>query len=261
MPNNKHLTLDERNIIESLLTQKVTFTEIARTINKHPSTISKEIRCHLSVERVGGGYRNYNACALRFSCEKSRICSVCHSYRKYKKCKSCSMCNRFCKDFKHHTCNQLSRPPYVCNFCSKRSYCTLEKRFYKACVANTEYRLTLSETRTGISLSEEDIRYLDDFISPLIKKQQSPHHICVTNRDSIMVSERTIYRLIESSVFSARNLDLPRKVRFKARKKTVQMKVDKGCRIGRNYECFTTYLKEHPNTPRIISFRHLIVPC
>lgn len=64
-----------------------------------------------------------------------------------------------------------------------------------------------------------------------------------------MISEHTLYRLIESSVFSARNLDLPRKVCFKARKKTIHMKVDRGCRIGRNYECFTTYLKEQPDTP------------
>jgi Transposase and inactivated derivatives, IS30 family len=115
--------------------------------------------------------------------------------------------------------------------------------------ANKEYRDILSEVRTGLSLSEKEVRYLDDFISPLVRQKQSPHHICVNNKDSIMVSERTIYRLIDSCAFSARNIDLPRKVRFKARKKTIYMKIDRKCRVGRNFECFTNYLKKYPDTP------------
>jgi IS30 family transposase len=103
--------------------------------------------------------------------------------------------------------------------------------------------------RTGIALSEEEIRYLDGFVSPLVKQQQSPHHICVTNKDSIMVSERTIYRLLDACILSARNIDLPRKVRFSARKHTVHVKIDRTCRIGRDYDCFTTYVNDHPCTP------------
>jgi len=103
--------------------------------------------------------------------------------------------------------------------------------------------------RTGIALSEEEIRYLDEFVSPLVKKQQSPHHICVTNKDSILVSERTIYRLLDACILSARNIDLPRKVRFSARKQTVHLKIDRTCRIGRDFDCFTTYVNNHPDTP------------
>lgn len=43
--------------------------------------------------------------------------------------------------------------------------------------------------------------------------------ICITNNDSIMTSERTLYHLIDSRIVSATNLDLPRKVWFSARKK------------------------------------------
>ena len=64
-----------------------------------------------------------------------------------------------------------------------------------------------------------------------------------------MVSERTIYRLIDARIISAMNIDLPRKVRYSARKKSSSLKVDKSCRIGRNYDDFTTFMKEHPFFP------------
>lgn len=249
MANNKHLTLDERTTIESMLKHKTSFKEIGRFLDKDPSTISKEIRAHLLAKRSGYKHINFNACTHRFSCENSRICSPCHAQRRYKLCKNCSMCNTFCKDFLRQLCRKLDKPPYVCNACQSRTFCSLEKHFYFAQAANKEYRLRLSQARTGIALSEEEVRYLDAFVSPLLKQQQSPHHICVHNKDTIMVRERTLYRLINSSLFSARNIDLPRKVRFSARKQTVHVKVDRTCRIGRDFSCFNTFMKEHTDTP------------
>lgn len=250
MSNNKHLTLDDRTSIEVALKEKSNFTTIAKSLGKDPSTISKEIRSHLSFQRIGGFRLNYNACAHRFSCDKHHICSVCHADRRYKRCKSCSMCNAFCKNFEPVTCKKLLKPPYCCNGCGKRhSECSLEKRLYIAKSAHDEYLKTLSESRTGIAFSEDEISYIDSLVSPLIKKGQSPHHICVTNKDSIMLSERTLYRLIDSCLISARNIDLPRKVRFSVRKNPVHVKVDKSCRIGRTYDSFLTFMDEHPDVP------------
>lgn len=250
MANNKHLTLNDRTSIEVALKEKSNFTTIAASLGKDPSTISKEIRGHLSLQKIGGFHLNYNACAHRFTCDKYHICSVCHADRRYKRCRNCSMCNAFCPAFQPVTCPKLSKPPYCCNGCEKRhSGCSLEKRLYIAANAHEKYRRTLSESRTGISFSEEEISYLDKLVSPLIKNGQSPHHVCVTNRDSIMISERTLYRLIDSCLISARNIDLPRKVRFNARKNPVHVKVDKACRIGRDYSCFQTFMKEHPLFP------------
>ena len=250
MANNKHLTLNDRTSIEVALKEKLNFTTIARSLGKDPSTISKEIRGHLSFQRIGGFRLNYNACAHRFTCDKHHICSKCHADRRYKHCRSCSMCNAFCPDFEQAICKNLLKPPYCCNGCKKRyNGCSLEKRLYIAQTAHDEYRKTLSESRTGISFSEEEISFIDSLVSPLIKKGQSPHHICVTNRDSIMLSERTLYRLIDSCLISARNIDLPRKVRFSTRKNPVHVKVDKSCRIGRDYNCFLTFMNEHPDFP------------
>ena len=247
MANNKHLTPDNRSTIQTMLSRKASFKEIADVLDKDPSTISKEIRSHLVFRRIGGMRLNYNSCSLRFKCTKSHICSTCHSERKYSLCKRCSMCNAFCRDFHREVCPKLLKPPYVCNGCGNRNSCSLEKRFYYAQDAQKEYQLVLSESRSGISLSEDEIRHLDEIVSPLIRKQQSPHHICVTNRDSIMVSERTIYRLVDARIISAMNIDLPRKVRYSARKKPSPLKVDKACRIGRDYNSFVTYMQQHPD--------------
>lgn len=249
MPNQKHLTLEDRSIIASMLKDKATFKEIANILDKDPSTISKEIRSHLVFRRVGGVHINYNACVNRYTCTKKHLCTPCHSERKYNLCKRCSMCNAFCMDFKQQTCDKLSRPPYVCNGCGKRVNCSLEKRYYNQDEAHKEYLHILSESRSGVSLSEDEILHLDEIITPLIKQQQSPHHICVTNKDSITVSERTIYRFINARIISAMNMDLPRKIRYSARKQTVHAKVDKACRIGRDFQCYLNFLKEHPDTP------------
>ena len=249
MANNKHLTTDNRYTIQAMLNNKASFKTIADALDKDPSTISKEIRSHLVFRKIGGMHLHYNACVHRFNCNKSHLCSPCHAARGYKLCKRCNMCNAFCKDFQKEICSKLLKPPYVCNGCGNRNLCSLEKRFYYAADAQKEYKLVLSESRSGISLSETEVAHLEEIVSPLIRKKQSPHHICVTNKDSIMVSERTIYRLIDSRILSAMNMDLPRKVRFSARKNKVHFKIDKACRIGRTFDCFNTYLSEHPDAP------------
>lgn len=218
MSKNKHLNLDDRSKIQLMLDNKESFTSIASALGKDPTTISKEIRNHLRYRRAGAYHLPYNSCTKRGSCPKSHICTECHAARKYTLCRRCSMCNSLCKDFEKETCKRLLKPPYVCNGCGKRSVCSLEKRVYNADFAHREYRDILSESRTGLSYSEEEIRFLDEFVSPLIRKKQSPHHICATNADSLTISERTIYRLIDARIISAMNIDLPRKVRYNARK-------------------------------------------
>jgi IS30 family transposase len=110
----------------------------------------------------------------------------------------------------------------------------------------------LSEYRSGISISEEEAAALDSMISPLIMKGQSIHHICAKNPDRVMFSEKCIYNYVAAGIFSARNIDLPRKVRYRPRRsKHNSFKVDKACRIGRTYEDFRNYLNENPDVPLV----------
>lgn len=246
--NYTHYTLEKREVIESLLNEKKNFKKIAQVIGKSPSGVAKEIRNHIVLQRSNLQGRSYNNCVKRFTCTKAHICMICKAPRKYKLCRHCSMCNSKCKEYEAAVCPRHIKPPYVCNGCGKRGECTLEKHLYIAREAEKAYRTKLSESRSGISYTEEELKRLDEIISPLIKQKQSPHHIWSNNKDVLMVSERTIYNLIDARLISAMNLDLPRKVRFKARKKKKTFKVDKSCRIGRDFACFNAFMEEHSDS-------------
>ena len=249
MKKNKHLTLLDRTIIEEMLNTKQRIAVIAKRICKDPTTVAKEIRNHITIKRNGIPGKNYNNCKHQIRCRKTCLCMPCNAPRRFSSCHYCSMCNKVCPEFEPQACARLAKSPHVCNGCGKHGECNLEKRLYIASKAHNEYRAMLSEARSGISYTEDELKALDSVISPLIKQNQSPHHICVTNSDSLMVSERTVYRLIDSNLISARNLDLPRRVRFKPRKKAKPFKVDKSCRIDRNYGCFLKYMNAYPDTP------------
>ena len=250
MKKNKHLTAEERKVIEDLLNLKRSYASIAQTLGKDPTTISKEVKTHTIVRRTGFYGSNYNNCKHQFSCKRSAICHLCTSPQKHPLCRNCSMCNQHCPDFEPVICSRRSKTAHVCNGCGFINDCHFEKKFYKASKAQQEYRTMLSESRSGIGFSEEELRELDEKVSPLIRQGQSPHHISVHNRDSLMVSEATIYRLVDSGLIAARNLDLPRKVRFKVRKRKKSVfKVDRTCRVDRDYGCFRRFMDENPDTP------------
>ena len=246
----KHLTLDDRSIIALRLNERCSFKAIANELGKNCTTISREVQSHLVFKRVGAPGRAFNACKHRFSCLEQHICSDCPGRKAYSYCKNCKICNSVCKQFEPEICSLLSKPPYVCNGCPKRTTsCTLEKRLYQPIDAQKEYRLVLSEARTGLSLSEAEITHLDSIVSPLLRKKQSLHNICINHPDSIMVSESTLYRLVDYNLFQARNIDMPRKVRYSRRKKKKDYKVDKTCRIGRTYQDFLNFCQTHPGLP------------
>ena len=246
--NKKHFTLEERITLSSMLSRQASLKQIAQELGKSPSTVSREVRNHLQFKKSGAYGHAYNSCLHRKDCSLRSLCAHCSSPRQ-KYCRFCEKCNGNCADFVKEECLRLTKPPYVCNGCPDRNRCTLEKRLYNAKYADEEYRLCLVESRSGISYSEEEIRHLDEIVSPLIRKGQSLNHICAANRDSLMVSESTLYRLIDHNVFTARNLDLPRKVRYSRRKIKKAFKVDRSCRIGRSYKDYLAFRDSHPDLP------------
>ncbi len=90
MTKYTHFTLEEREVIESLLNEKKNFKEIAGIIGKSPSGVAKEIRHHIVMRRSSLPGRNYNNCDKRFTCTRERICMICSAPRKYKLCRRCS---------------------------------------------------------------------------------------------------------------------------------------------------------------------------
>jgi len=250
MANNKHLTEDERNIIAERLKENKSFKSIGNELSKDPTTISKEVKKHTTVSQTGCSGKAYNSCKHRFDCGESFLCKECTCPKVISRCRFCNRCSFFCGKYEQEHCVRLKKPPYVCNGCPKRYHqCTLEKHLYVPRTAQTEYELSLHESRTGMALTEDEIKHLDTLFSPLLKKGQSIHHICNNHRDSIMVSESTVYRIVDLNLFEARNIDMPRKVRYRPRKRAVDFKVDKACRIGRTYEDYLAFISANPEIP------------
>ena len=240
MPKGKHLTLDDRQNIQLGLNEGLSFKEIAGNLGKDPSTISKEIRNHITTKQTG----SFNPCDNYKDCAHyANACSHCiQPYGKY--CRNCYKLNCFehCKDFVPKQCRRLLFPPYVCNGCPDRKACHLERHLYDASLANKAYLETLVQSRQGFAISYDELKRLDDIVSPLIKQGQSIHHICQSNADVIMCDEKSIYNYIDAGLLSVGNIDLPRKVRYRVRKKKRPVRIDKECFVGRTYEDFKAFL-------------------
>lgn len=247
---SKHLTYDDRLEIERYLKLDYSLSAISKDLRRHKSTISREILLRSTAVNNGCYGRSYNACIHRYDCDLSNLCNkkVCkiRSKNKYNNCRFCSYCNDNCKYFKGEVCERLKSPPYVCNGCEDRNKCTLKKRFYSAKTAQKDYERLLVDSRTGIFSSPEETKRLDDIIKPLVNRGHSVHHILANNKDTIMVSEKTIYNYIEIGALSIKNIDLPRKVRYRPRRK-IQMgyKVDKKCLEGRKYDDYLKFMNEN----------------
>ena len=249
MNKNKHLTLELRNRIEQGLNKGLSFKAIGSDIEKDCTTVSKEIKNHRVFEKSGGYGRHFNDCSHRLSCQQRDVCYNC-SRNARTKCSACAQCISVCPRYAKETCNRLLKPPYVCNGCPDRHYCTLEKAIYKAFAAQKEYELVRSESRSGFNLSEQELEELNRLVSPLIQNGQSIHHICASNPGLIPHCEKSIYNYADAGLLTAKNIDMPRKVRFKIRKKkSVSLKVDKSCRIGRSFEDFRQFMSDHPELP------------
>lgn len=165
-------------------------------------------------------------------------CAVC-SYRN---------CNKFCEKVQYIDCSdRLARTAQVCNGCPGMKGCHKRKLVYDAGRADGDYRRVLSEHRQGAAL-EEELKYLDDLVSPKIRDGQSVHHICVTNAAKLTRNERTIQRYINYGVLSAKRGDLKRACTVRPRKslaKEYQHKVETGCYVGRTYGDYLKFLACH----------------
>ena len=248
----KHLTLDDRITIQKGLKEALSFADIAASVGKDPSTISKEIRGHLVVKETGTRSRPFNPCMGRKICTIQRkVCATCDQTYNWRNldcyCAQCGKCNEACPDFVEETCKTLGKPPYVCNGCKSIRSCTLRKQVYDAKEAQKAYETNRSDSRTGIDLTPEELQRLDDIITPLIRQGQSIHQICVNNADDIMCDERSIYNYVDAGVLSVGNIDLPRKVRYRKRRKKKTVHIDKLCHVGRTYEDFRKFMEVNPD--------------
>lgn len=245
---SKFFTYEERLELQKYLKESLSFKEISRRLNKNPTTISREIRKYSSEVATGFPGFPFNACKNRFNCKNKNVCSKNCTRKTAIYCKLCPTCNNNCTDFVLEICTARFRVPYVCNGCVTLGKCSLLKNIYDAENAHIKAHESISQSRSGLCISEEEIKRLNSIISPLVQRGQSIHQIYVTHHEELMCSEKTIYNYIDACLFDVRNIDLPRKVKFRERYKKPEFKVDKGFRIGRNHEAFLAFLDKNPET-------------
>lgn len=246
--NQKHLTISDRIIIEKGLTNGDSFAEIARNVQKDPTTISKEVRRHSKVKEFSG-YGSipcqanadiHSRCSLRHVCGDKECNVSCRTCRKYR-------CSEVCKEYQPQQCTKLKKAPYVCNGCGKRVNCRMNKKIYSSKYADDCYRELLVSSREGINQTPESIQRMNDIITPLVQNGQSLAHIYATHANDLKCSRRTMYTYIDDGIFDVRNIDLRRKVKYKNRKKPTDTSAkDRSYRIGHNYEDFRKWVEKHP---------------
>ena len=124
----------------------------------------------------------------------------------------------------------------------------MDKYYYKATTAFRQYKTILVESRTGINISEADLKVLDEMVTPLVLQGQSPYTI-LNNHPEIGLSEKTLYNYIEQGVLSVKNIDLPKKVAYKVRNVHKTEINDSRVFEGRTFKDYQEYIKAHPDTP------------
>jgi len=242
----KHLDLDSRTDIQKGLNEKKSFTEIAVIIGRNKSSVYREVmaRRHYINYKDVSTVQIKNACIHRYECNIKNLCKSPTCFKRTQNCKYCGNCNGYCKQYEEEICDTYSKSPYVCNGCIKKPRCPLSKWVYDAKIADREYEKTLSTSRQGISLNQNELTKLNDIVSPLLKNGQSVRFVCSHKSDELMVSDKTIYKYVSEGLLDANKFDLKRSVQRKTRKKAgPPMLVDKKCRKGRIY-CTTENKKK-----------------
>lgn len=242
--NHKHLTLSDRIFIQQSLNDNLRFNAIAKVLNKDPSTISKEVR--RSMEIKPNKHYKGNNCKHFDSCTESKICDK----NCFELCRFCNEVNcwEYCSSYEPATCPGIQSPPYVCNGCTNANSCSYEKHFYDASHAQKLYETTLSQSRSGINMTPDELQNLNDLIAPLIRSGQPLSHIYHNHSTEISCSRRTIYNYLDQGLFEVRNIDLPRRVRYKIRKKNRSANpVNYTYRSKRTYKDFEKYTNAFPD--------------
>ena len=227
-----HLTLEERRIILTGITNGSSKTAIAQTIGKDKSTVGKEIKLHR---------------ALTHKCKMPLECN------NYRKCPYGRQCTTECPEFIPFKCSRRDRTPGACNGCPNWQKCHFNKYTYCPEDAQMDYRTVLIDSRQGVNLTTSEAKAIADIVGPLLKKGQSPYQI-ITDHPEIGITEKTLYNYIEGDVFheiaGITVMNLRRQVSRKISKKKskgYKKRTDRKYLQGRTYKDYKTYLEENPD--------------
>lgn len=147
---------------------------------------------------------------------------------------------------KEKVCDKTLKPPYVCNACPSRKGCRKTRYYYYASDAQGKYETLRTESRLGIDMTSIEFKELNDIVSEEIRNGHSFAMIMRNHGNDFSVCKRTLYNYVEKGYLDIINLDLPRKVRYKKRKRNeTPIPKDTKIRINRTYEDFKDYVRHY----------------
>ena len=213
MTNYNQLNSSQREIIQILLNQGKSFTEIGKAIAKDRTTISKEIRRNRYIK--SNFYDAFDIKGINNAIER---------------------------------CDKLKYKPYVCNTCPSKRICNKHHLYYEYKIAEQHYQYNLTESRSGVDIKPETINEIESQIVPLIKnKKQSVNQVYINHSDILYFSKSTFYKYVDCGIFSLTNADLPKKIKYKKRKYyNNENKRELSLLKGRKYEDFIEFSSAHP---------------
>lgn len=232
-----HLTQEDRRKVEEGARQGLRISEIAKSVGKDPTTISKELKKH----RAQSYHCRYPTDCLHYPECRGKTLAM-------------PLCSRKCSSYVQFRCPRRDRTPGVCNGCSRISACHFDKFQYHASAAQQAYEDTLVTTRSGLNLTKDEADALCATVAPLILKGQSPYMI-LQNHPELGISQSTLYNYISAGLlapYGVTDSSLPVKAKRKKmskKKKEVLYKKreDKTYLIGRTYEDYQKYMAEEEN--------------
>lgn len=212
MTKYNHITYIQRNIIQKLISDNMSFTDIGNSLGLDRTSIAKEIKRNRYVKNNKNPYD--------FDSLQNAVSN----------------------------CSSLQRKPYCCNACNKLNRCWKVRVYYNAKIAQQHYEESLKAARMGIDVNPEIIDEIEHSIIPLIKyKKQSINQIYINHSDLLYFSKTTFYKYISIGAFSITDFDLPKKVTYKPRKKEVETtRRELKLLNGRKFVDFCKFKIEHP---------------
>ncbi len=207
----KHLTIEDRKLIERGLDLDKSAKEIASWIGKDPTTISKEVKLN------------------RFL-------------------KPANPFNQKPEDYqmKFNKCTRLKCYPNVCNGCPLFQHCRKDKYLYISNHAYNKYKENLSFSRIGIHMDDDQFDQVDSIIKTGLDNGQPLYHIWRDNLDVMPKSIKTVYNWINRGQTTSIRLDLRRAVSYRQRFQIAVKPNDTGIYEGRSFTDYEKYRKENP---------------
>lgn len=215
-----HFTYEQRQELQELLGLCLKCKEIAEKLKFDATSISREIKRHREFKGRRYGCSNPSTLCENFkTCNIRALCPNCSN----KKCSTCSRknCTKMCTHYKKQVCIKTTRFPYVCNGCTKRTTCRMERWLYSSQVAHAKALDNAREPRVGVDLTGAQLIYLDSLITPLMKRGQSLNQIYLSHENEIACCLKSLYNHVNRAEIGPGRMHLIDAVSRKPRKKSL----------------------------------------